>query len=94
MDYGMQQTSPALGKNQPKTSDCSFQEPAIALHQRYYTRQEQSSLEPPKTSGWESIHISKFPKALFQNTALAVTGLTETQNPTILLKFILVTYTS
>lgn len=87
----MQQTSPALGKNQPKTFDCSFQEAAIGLHQRL----DNCSLllsHQRLHGGNLTIHISKFLKLLFQNTALVVTGLTGTQNPIILLKFILVTY--
>lgn len=66
-----------LEKNQQKTPDCRFQEAAIALQQRYYTRQIQSSLQPPKTSAWESDYsYLKISKGLIPEHSPCCTGLT------------------
>lgn len=79
----------ALANSQPKTSDCSYQEAPIALNQRYCTRQVQSSLQPPETSGWESDYLYLNTSKTSEHSLVA-TGLNQPENPSTSLKFIAV----
>lgn len=86
MNFCVQQVSPPLGKKQPKTSDCSFQEAAInnTTLDTYSLLFSHQRLQ----GGNLTIYISTFPKASVQSTALVFTGLIWTQDPTIALKLI------